>query len=59
MVGDTRNDMLFGKRLGMLTVLIASPVEARKYPDLIDFRFDSLPEFAAHLQKVNTNNADN
>ncbi len=59
MVGDTRNDMLFGKRLGMLTVLIASTAEARKYPELIDFRFDSLPEFAAHLQKVNTHNADN
>jgi len=57
MVGDTKNDMLFGKRLGMSTVLIASAAEAREYPHLIDFRFDSLPEFATYLLNFHSTNA--
>lgn len=50
MAGDTKNDLLFGKRLGMVTVLIAPPSEARKMADLVDYRFDSLFDFAMAIQ---------
>lgn len=50
MVGDTKNDMIFGKRLKMYTVLIdKEPDIARKYPFLIDFRFADLHSFAQSI----------
>ena len=50
MVGDTYTDMLFGKRLGMHTVLIDSdPGLARKYDGITDMRFDSLISFARRI----------
>lgn len=50
MVGDSISDMKFGKRAGMVTVLIADhPHLARKYPDLIDFRCTGLEDLAGQL----------
>lgn len=57
MVGDTYSDMLFGYRLGMITVLIsADKKELIKSAEITNFRFDSLLEFAqfyeSKLQKL-------
>ena len=50
MVGDTKSDMLFGKRLKMKTVLInPDNTLACRYPELIDFWFPSLIAFAQHI----------
>lgn len=43
MIGDTNSDILFGKNLGMKTILIASDELVTEEPDLI---LDSLWEFA-------------
>ncbi len=51
MAGDTLNDMIFGKRLGMTTVLIGENQELlRQYPEQIDHNFKSLYEFAKYLK---------
>lgn len=48
MVGDTATDIQFGKRLGMMTVLIGQDAEAmQELPDLI---YPSLFAFAAALE---------
>ena len=50
MAGDSVSDMIFGKRTGMVTVLIAdNPDLARKYPELIDFRCSGLDELARQI----------
>lgn len=49
MVGDTRNDMIFGRRLGMITVLIGDDKEAMGVSEMIDYRFDHLINFAKSL----------
>lgn len=50
MAGDSLSDMIFGKRTGMVTVLIAcDPELARKYPKLIDFRCSGLDELAKQI----------
>ncbi|HOW31037.1 MAG TPA: HAD family hydrolase [Bacteroidales bacterium] len=50
MVGDTGSDMLFGKRLGMTTVLITQDIyEIRKCSELADFSFPDLISFARAL----------
>jgi histidinol-phosphate phosphatase family protein len=50
MVGDTITDMMFGKRLNMLTVLVdKQPYLARKYPYLIDYRFNDLKDFTEYI----------
>jgi len=47
MVGDSLSDMQFGKKAGMVTVLIKEvPDMARNYPGLVDYYFPSLIEFA-------------
>jgi histidinol-phosphate phosphatase family protein len=52
MVGDTISDMRFGRRLGMITVLIdPRPDTARRVPALVDLRFHSLQGFAHYLQE--------
>ena len=48
MVGDSASDMEFGKRLGMILVLI-NDIEDKE--DLADFRFSSLLGFAVTLRK--------
>ncbi len=51
MAGDTLNDMIFGKRLGMTTVLIGEDRELlRQYPEQIDHNFKSLYDFAKYLK---------
>ncbi|MBN3034133.1 MAG: HAD-IIIA family hydrolase [Bacteroidales bacterium] len=49
MVGDTAIDILFGKQLGMFTVLIADQVKGYKGEQLPDMAFGSLLEFQKHL----------
>ncbi|OYT13655.1 MAG: phosphatase [Bacteroidetes bacterium 4572_114] len=50
MAGDTESDMKFGKRLKMKTVLINDDFAvARANPALVDFRFNSLIDFANSL----------
>ncbi len=46
MVGDSISDMEFGKRLGMTTVLIEGNEDERFNDELIDFKYQSLFEFA-------------
>lgn len=49
MVGDSRTDMLFGRRAGMVTVLVGDNSDvAVTDPYLVDFRYPSLLEFAQH-----------
>lgn len=51
MVGDTINDMKFGKHAGMFTVLISDDVAlAREHPKLIDFRYKSLLHLAQEIR---------
>lgn len=47
MIGDTDNDILFGKNLGMKTVLMASDEIVQEEPDLI---IDNLWEFSLEFQ---------
>jgi histidinol-phosphate phosphatase family protein len=50
MAGDTLSDMIFGKRLGITTVLIAPNARlAQKHPAYIDFVFPDLLTFAGSL----------
>jgi len=52
MAGDTVNDMLFGKRLGMTTVFISGDEAAlRRHHHLIDYRFNTLLDFARTLSE--------
>ena len=52
MAGDSLSDLRFGKRLGMTTVLISPDNKlAREYPNLTDFWFQSLSQFADFLTK--------
>ncbi|MBR1516799.1 MAG: HAD family hydrolase [Bacteroidales bacterium] len=47
MVGDAVTDMMFGRRCGMQTVLVGEWGEiAQQQPHLVDFRFDTLADFA-------------
>lgn len=47
MVGDSRTDMLFGRRAGMTTVLVGHNSDvAMAEPYLVDYRYDSLLDFA-------------
>ncbi|MEI8204979.1 MAG: HAD-IIIA family hydrolase, partial [Bacteroidota bacterium] len=56
MVGDTLNDMLFGKKLKMRTVLINQDINmARNNSNVIDSMFDSLYDFASILENNNSN----
>ncbi len=51
MVGDTFSDMLFGSRLGMLTVLVGEGNVPASYSQLVDYRFASLRDFANFIVK--------
>ncbi|MFC2100492.1 D-glycero-alpha-D-manno-heptose-1,7-bisphosphate 7-phosphatase [Bacteroidota bacterium] len=51
MVGDTLNDMKFGKRLKMLTVLISDNAKIPgEYPELIDIHFENLYDFSIAIK---------
>lgn len=45
MAGDTLTDMEFGRKLGMINVLISTDPEVTARHDAYDFRFDSLHNF--------------
>ncbi len=50
MVGDTESDMLFGRRAGMHTVLVApEPEIAHKIPHLVDSCYPTLLKYAQSL----------
>ncbi len=50
MVGDTRSDMLFGRRAGMTTVLVGDEHEvALNAPHLVDYYFNDLISFAKFI----------
>jgi histidinol-phosphate phosphatase family protein len=50
MAGDSKSDMQFGKRLNMKTVLIGTNAEiAKQHPELVDFWFPTLLQFAKSL----------
>jgi len=50
MVGDTGSDMQFGKNSGMITVFVGDDSKIKTTEkSLVDFRFDSLNEFANSL----------
>ncbi len=52
MVGDSISDLLFGRRLGMKTVMITSNPEQVKRSSILhyDARFSSLADFAKAVQ---------
>lgn len=51
MAGDSFSDMLFGKRAGMITVLISDNLNfVRQHPKVIDDYFPNLYSFAEKLQ---------
>lgn len=53
MVGDSMSDMLFGKRLGMKTVMLSRDISiVRKGADLIDLAYEDLISFAYHLKNA-------
>lgn len=49
MVGDSISDMIFGKRMGMVTVFIGDPTFSRKHFKLIDYTFRDLLNFAQFI----------
>lgn len=52
MVGDTRSDMLFGRRAGMTTVLVGPEKEvAQSDPHLVDFYYPDLISYAKTLEE--------
>lgn len=52
MVGDSKTDMLFGRRAGMKTVLVGdNSTVATDQPHLVDYRYASLLDFAASWKK--------
>ncbi len=53
MAGDTYSDILFGSRLGMITVLIGNDKEAAlRAAGILDFAFPDLISFADYLRNV-------
>ena len=49
--GDSLSDMKFGKRLKMTTILVGDEPElAKEYPQIIDYYFPSLYNFAEYLR---------
>jgi histidinol-phosphate phosphatase family protein len=58
MVGDSISDMVFGKKLNMVTVFLSDDFDqARKNHSLIDFKFPDLFSFAENIDamKINRN----
>ncbi len=51
MAGDTLSDMIFGRRLGMVTTLITqTPETARRHAARVDLWFPCLPALAAFIR---------
>jgi histidinol-phosphate phosphatase family protein len=50
MAGDSLSDMIFGKRVGMKTILISTEPEiAARYPRYVDFQFPDLISMASNM----------
>lgn len=49
MAGDSVSDMIFGKRLGMKTVMIGEKMLAKQHPELVDFVYPDLLTFANEI----------
>lgn len=47
MVGDSISDMVFGKRLGMVTVFIGNPSSISQHPKLVDYCYPDLLSFSS------------
>jgi histidinol-phosphate phosphatase family protein len=57
MAGDSLSDMIFGKRLGMVTVFISGEAAIPlQHPSLVDVHCPDLWEMASQLAKIQTNN---
>ena len=56
-MGDSLSDMEFGKSLGMLTVYINQ--DCSNIPNIVDFYFASLYEFAKYIEKIIRSNYEN
>jgi histidinol-phosphate phosphatase family protein len=57
MVGDSVSDMIFGKRLRMVNVLISDDIKmAWKYHKYVDFMFSDLISFAEAITRNKINN---
>jgi D-glycero-D-manno-heptose 1,7-bisphosphate phosphatase len=52
MVGDSRSDIEFGKRLSMVTVMIGKSKEDKSIMESADFHFKSLLDFAKKTKKI-------
>ncbi len=53
MVGNRMSDMQFGRNAGMYTVFVSTTHPETPFPDAnIDYRFDSLADFAKHLHAI-------
>jgi histidinol-phosphate phosphatase family protein len=53
MVGDSISDMEFGKKLGMITVMISAGEEKTEDSGLVDYYFPSLLDFSLQLKLKN------
>jgi histidinol-phosphate phosphatase family protein len=51
MVGDSTSDMEFGKKLGMITVMICEGKKKSDLSKLADFQFQSLSEFESKVSQ--------
>lgn len=53
MAGDTASDILFGKRLGMITIFIGDDIKEKKASrELLDYAFHDLISFAEFIKQV-------
>lgn len=50
MVGDSISDLIFGKRLGMITIFIGNPSTLRTKPGLADYSYVDLLSFANKIK---------
>ena len=51
MVGDSKSDMEFGKKLKMITLYIG--FDSNSFSELVDFKFSTLLEVSLELRKHN------
>lgn len=60
MVGDTLSDMIFGRRLNMVTILVGDKMHlAQEHYDLIDYSFDNLMQFAKKIHNETSMDTQN
>jgi histidinol-phosphate phosphatase family protein len=53
MIGNKLSDMQFGRNAGMYTIYVATTNPEAGFPhELIDYRFDDLPQVASHIENA-------